>query len=922
MLPVSHRDCFSRTAYNADMSSQPGANIDAWLREGSLVIASSDRAARAIRTHFHRRRQAEGLTAWRSPKVADWKAFARTEWEERNSDGLLLLNNAQELSLWSKIIRSDRHLPTALPASIRRLATMAIEAHDLICSYAPRFLHNDSRAGWDQDAKAFSDWLSRFSEQCRNDDLISMSRVPLELLSRLRADARSRPPLLLAGFDRILPVQQEVFDAWGEWKVLKEETTEAQSSFHPVRDSQAELDTCAYWCHRQIEANPDVRLLVITQDQAKSRGEIERAFLRFRSRNESPRFEFSLGIPLSQIRFVRSALLLLRWLQAPVSETELDWLFACDLIGQPQETAALQLSMRTLRRRDLQRPQWELESFLNQPTISSLLPREWVRRILSAQRSLKEQPSLQSPIEWAGRVPNLLATAGWQGSMPQSSIDFQIQRRWTQAIDTTASLGFDGSRFSWNEFMNELGHAVTDILFAPQSVDAPIQIAGPAESAGLSADAIWFLGAEEESWPAVGSTHPFLPSHVQREFGMPHSSTLRDWEFSEAITRRLLGSAPRVYFSYAAQRGDVESRPSRLVAQIASPPNTLAIDLVPPPPEAPVAFSIEDFSTVPYRAGRLQGGSTVLSSQSQCPFKAFATARLGAQSWDAAENGLSARQRGQILHDVLHSVWSGHKPGIKTHRDLAAIAEKNLPAFVRKHVNAVMQSGVPAHIREQMPALYLELEETRLVRLITEWLRFELARVPFSVEAVEAQSPVNISGLSMNLRLDRVDRLHDGSQLVVDYKTGSVDPKSWDLPRPDDVQLPLYKLFGLAPLQPSLFESYGGPASGGLVFARVRTGDTCFAGRVADARGTLEPDLSGNSSLVKRKLTATEESAWKQYIEDLASGFLHGRAEVNPRDYPGTCERCGLQPVCRIQEPENRMRFEQDQLEQFDAAEE
>ncbi|MBS1805823.1 MAG: PD-(D/E)XK nuclease family protein [Acidobacteria bacterium] len=903
------------------MGSQPGANVDAWLREGGFVVASSDRAARAIRSQFHRRQRAEGLSAWRSPKIADWKTFARSEWEERNADGRLLLNNAQELAVWSKIIRSERHLPTALPASVRRLATMAMDAHDLICSYAPRLLHDEARTGWDQDAGAFSNWLSQFSEQCRNDGFISLSRIPLELIQKLRADATPRPALLLAGFDRILPVQLELFEAWGESRACERQGSAAQTEFYSVRDTQAELGTCAYWCRRQIEANPDIRLLVITQDQAQSRGEIERAFLRFSSGSDSPAFEFSLGIPLTQIPLVRSALLLLRWLQSSLNETELDWLFACGLISQADESASLQRSMRTLRRLDLQRPLWELESFLNQASISSLLPRDWVRRILSAQRGLKEQPSTQSPIDWADKIPNLLATAGWQGAVPQSSIDFQIQRRWSQAIDTAASLGFDGSRFSWNEFLSELEHAADGILFSPQSLDAPIQIAGPAESAGLTADAIWFLGAEEEAWPAVASMHPFLPPHLQREFGMPHSSPLRDWEFSEAITKRLLASAQQVHFSYAAHRGDVESRPSRLIAQIAGPPHPLPYEMNPPFHDEPTAYSMEDFSTTPFRAGTLHGGSSVLSSQSQCPFKAFATARLGAQSWDAAENGLSARQRGQILHDVLHSIWSGHKPGITTHRELVAIAEKDLAAFVRKHAKPVMQAKVPAHVCEQMPALYLELEETRLVRLITEWLEFELTRLPFAVEAVEARSPITIAGLSMNLRLDRVDRLHDGSQLVVDYKTGGVDPKAWDLPRPDDVQLPLYKLFGLAPLQPSLFDSYGGPASGGLVFARVRTGNTCFAGRAADAKGTLDPTLSANTLLVKRKLTATEESAWKEYIETLANDFLHGRAEVDPRDYPFTCKYCGLQPICRIQEPENRARFEQEEPELMDAIE-
>jgi len=42
--------------------------MDAWLRDGGLVITASDRAARAIAAVFHRARQAEGLTAWPAPK--------------------------------------------------------------------------------------------------------------------------------------------------------------------------------------------------------------------------------------------------------------------------------------------------------------------------------------------------------------------------------------------------------------------------------------------------------------------------------------------------------------------------------------------------------------------------------------------------------------------------------------------------------------------------------------------------------------------------------------------------------------------------------------------------------------------------------------------------------------------------------------
>ena len=155
-------------------------------------------------------------------------------------------------------------------------------------------------------------------------------------------------------------------------------------------------------------------------------------------------------------------------------------------------------------------------------------------------------------------MPHLLETIGWPGTQSQASAEFQALRRWQQALDTAGSLGFDGRRISWHDFLAELEHAADDILFAPQSTDAPIQIAGPAESAGLTADAIWFLGADEDSWPAVGSMHPFLPPHVQREAAMPHSSHQLDWQFASAITQRLLASAPEVHFSFALQKDDVE----------------------------------------------------------------------------------------------------------------------------------------------------------------------------------------------------------------------------------------------------------------------------------------------------------------------------------------------------------------------------
>ncbi len=891
----------ARAAYNAEMRALPEAEIDGWLRDGGLVITASDRAARALRSAFHQRRRAEGLSAWPAPAILDFTSFARSAWEERAADGHMLLNSAQEQSLWADVAGAEDHLATVLEAPRHRIAAMAMHAHELLCSYAPRYLRETARIGWDQDAGAFSGWLTAFDEVCRNSNLVSPSRTPLELIEELQADPGTRPPILAVGFDRLLPVQKNLFDAWGAWHEPPAGEPAEETHFYHAPDEQTELHASARWCQNQITANQHLRLLVITQDIANRRGEIERAFLRFDASATAPSFEFSLGISLTQAALVHSAYLLLRWLDGPLEEKEVDWLLSAGFATvSSEESSALQTYMRTLRRGGLERTHWTLQSFVAEPTGSSALPAAWVQRMAIARRRLAaSSPARQSPFDWAALVPQLLEHIGLPGEHKLSSADFQALHRWEQALDTCASLGFDGRRINWPEFLSLLGRTLEETLFAPESIDAPIQSTGPAESAGLTADAIWFLGADEDAWPAAGTTHPLLPIQIQRESAMPHASSRHDWELAQAITTRLLASAPIVHFSCAGQNKDVETRPSRLIAQFAGPPQTLPADLAPSAVLPPLTIRIEDTTRVAFPPGPFHSGASVLTAQSQCPFKAFATARLAAQGWQPAEAGLTAAQRGQLLHSVLHAVWGGPPQGLRSLHDL-----QNLPAldiFVEGHVQRVLRDKMPAGVRERMPHRYLELEERRLTRLVIQWLQYETTRFNFTVAETEADRPISLAGLTFKVRLDRIDRLSDGTILVIDYKSGSVSPKAWQLPRPDDMQLPLYTGFALHPDE----------ELGGLVFAKLRAGDQTFTGHVADAGATLFAGLNGNNSLIKSALTAEQLIDWKECIEQLAKDFLAGRADVNPRENPRPCERCDLQTLCRIQENEDQNEYDE-----------
>jgi probable DNA repair protein len=896
----------TRLTYNAEMGkiydagagAQPDLQIDGWLRDGGLVIASSERARRALTARYHRARRSEGLSAWPAPAIFDWQTFLRTTWEDQafsqTEDDRLLLAPAQEKSIWAGIAGAELRLATLLSGPRNRVAALAMQAHQLLCLYAPKYLRSSERIGWQQDAGIFSRWLSAFEEACNVQKLLSPARLPLELLARIENDPdfSSRPPLLLAGFDRILPVQRRLLDTWGIWKETAAGELAREIRFYRADDTQDELSACALWCKQKLDTDPNAKLLVISQDVSQRQGVMERAFLALPvGHRTSPLFEFSLGIPLSKVKLAHSALLLLRWFSSPIEEHELDWLFSSELASaDAQETIALQHYMRALRKRGLERPEWSLRAFLNQP-VNAALPANWVNRISEAQRRLAEHArARKNPLDWAEFVPRLLQIIGWPGARPLSSEEFQVIRRWELALESCASLGFDGKLISWSEFLTSLAEALDETLFAPESREAPIQIAGPAESAGLTADAVWFMGANEDAWPASGSTYPLLPLEVQREAAMPHATSQLDWDLSHAIITRLLSSAPEVCFSYARMGEEAEARPSRMILHVAGAPQPLPAELIAEPVSPPVTEEFKDFSLISFRPGHVEGGASVLTWQSQCPFKAFAAARFAAQSWNSAEPCLNAAQRGQLLHAVLHSIWGGSRTG--GIQSLGELRDKNLEGFIAEHVSRAMQQALKSSVRERLPNRYLEMEERRLNSLIAEWLAYELTRVDFTVVETEAERTVQLAGLSFDLRLDRIDQLSDGTQLVIDYKTGQVTTKSWELPRPDDVQLPLYASFAVAP-----------DALGGLAFAKVRRGkERVFAGQINDARANLIQSLNGTSGLVKNSLDEKTINGWKKYIEELAHNFLTGRAEVDPRDYPKTCERCNLQALCRNQE--------------------
>jgi probable DNA repair protein len=489
--------------------------------------------------------------------------------------------------------------------------------------------------------------------------------------------------------------------------------------------------------------------------------------------------------------------------------------------------------------------------------------------------------------------------------------------KWERALEDVALLDYDGRLLPFSEFLHILAAHAEETVFAVESHGAPVQIMGALEAAGQRFDALWFLGADDASWPLRGRMHPLLPYDVQQRTNMPHATPEADFELSFTVSQSLAAMAPRIVISHAARNKDGEQRPSPLVALIAqdapwqSSDDWRATLSIPVDDHNPAEMEeITDASgVIEWPREQSAGGSEVLGYQAACPFRAFATKRLAAQPLNRSDWGLTAAGRGNLLHKVMERIWSPEIGHLHTLEDLlSAKRESRLHAIVDGAIAEVFEKEISAFTSSD-PWLqaYLHSERQTLCKRIEEWLNEEAKRVPFTVIATEEKlNDVNAGGLKLRLRADRIDEVADYARLLIDYKTGlEVSTADWNPPRPSQPQLPLYAVFGNV------------EDVRGLLFARLRAGKICFTGKVTDARTQLFADVKGNSALVKDPYTKAERDQWSEALVSLAHEFLRGEAIVHPKDGRKTCEHCPLPGLCRV--AERPALLEEDDTEPGDA---
>ncbi len=142
--------------------------------------------------------------------------------------------------------------------------------------------------------------------------------------------------------------------------------------------------------------------------------------------------------------------------------------------------------------------------------------------------------------------------------------------------------------------------------------------------------------------------------------------------------------------------------------------------------------------------------------------------------------------RGSIIHDALYRLYADRPDSATirgwTEAERSSRIEKAIAlAFVRHERNT--------------DAVLLELfkmERRRVAALLRTFLTVDLDRDDFAIAAIEQQLAFAEAGVRLNLRADRLDRLPDGSLVILDYKTGAKKKFLRGDGQPQEIQLVAY----------------------------------------------------------------------------------------------------------------------------------
>lgn len=874
--------------------------------KGELVLTVNKRLARHLQQLFAEWMRNRGATAWQTPVICSLESWLLRALADLGEDWRLLSPFAAQ-RLWEQAIEDDLARCGLGLLQVPAAAKQAAEAHRLLAEYGVDL----GGYALTEDHGAFLRWRELYLLRRQAGAWIDAVLLPELICQGLsRGELRTPTATWLVGFDELTPRVEQLRQSLQLAGCQVHQLPPAQSPMGerlrlPCADAAGEVRQAARWARQLLDAGKG-RIGIVVTDLNQYRLLIERIFREeldpgslLSLDEEEDRFSLSLGASLAEQGPVTAALELLA-AGPSLSLDQLSFLLRCPYLqgslAESNNRARLERAIRGLRVERLSRSRLlTLCSHNDNRFAGCASPRFAELLDTLARGEAGSRKRLAS--DWARQFTQTLQAAGWPGERPLGSREFQVVKAWQEKA-LAGLIALDGVTGPMERGMalSLLRRLATETPFQPEGAASPLQVVGLLEAAGLDFDHLWVMGLSEDCLPAAPRPNPFLPSALQTACAMPHASAERELDFARKVAGRLFAAAPRMILSHPTQQGDCPLRPSPLIAHL---PEVAAVAAGPGHnPVAVLQAHPAELETLVDQLGPalepgelVSGGTFILKDQALCPFRAFAHHRLGAKALDSAPLGLDPMTRGSLLHGVLEQFWRQ----TRSQSNLINLDDQQLETRLAESVDLALQQQF-GETAPELSAPLLTIERRRLTEMAREWLlAVECQRAPFEVAALEEAHQETLGGLTFNTKVDRIDRLADGSRIILDYKTGGSELGDLLGPRLLEPQLPIY----------ATGTRQGREGLAAVVFALVRRGDCAIKG-VARESGLLPgvAALAGSRGAEQQGIADWGEllERWRSQLEQLGEDFASGAAAVDPVNLQKACKFCDLGGFCRISE--------------------
>lgn len=833
--------------------------------EKAHIVTASRRLARELQSAYNEAQLAAGKSSWLTPVILAWPDWLATVIQQAGNLATRprRLDNISAAMLWKKCLA--RHLAKE-PMRSAGLAGQSFKAWELVCDWSVALEAVHHSAGTEEE-RLFARTAVDYQKALRGHRWIDgpgNSRFVLDLI--LRDELAIPEKLVLAGFDRLVPVATEMLNALKgrgcSVHVLPAAAGGQTVSKATFDDAVAELRGAGAWARQVLESEPSARVAVVCPSLEANADRAHRLLLEGLSpgwqRGDNRYREtvnVSYGRKLSEYSAVHIALLILNWFVSGLTSREISQVLRSRCIGYGDIEGRCKLEFLFRRLPDRR---WMPDEFVQAITgqVDSADVDRFVEALEATLLLWSSLPRSSGAAATGEQFDRLLETMQWPGTEALSSDEFQLINRWRNLLNEFAVSEIVSGPIDHLTALHQLTLLAGETIYQAQSGAGAVQLLGTLEAAGMEFDALWICGLDAANWPTPGQPTPFLARSLQRALKMPDSSPGDSLEFARRTLNRLRVSAPRCVMSWARVRDETDMMASPLLDEIAT-------DVYTGPPDpgwyalqylSESGTSVRKDDPVPAVAEdeKLRGGAYTIQLQSIEPLEAFASGRLGVRNRDSFETGLSPAVRGTLMHEALHNLYA-ERP---SRQDLASWTAADLQKRSGSAIDAAF--GKLSIFENETLSEILRLERARLQHIIESFHQIELERSNFSVEAVEAGIDYQRGSVRLALRVDRLDRLADDTLLIIDYKTGT--PRNFlnADKKPADLQLPLYA------------DAIAGSV-GGLTLINIDSRGIGYKG----AGGSIEWDgLKGAS-------WSDQLSAWRHEVHRNVDEFAAGDVRVN-----------------------------------------